>query len=409
MALSSKQTYVIQNSQARINLLTGAVRASKTYTTLYRWIQYVGREAPAEDLLIVGKTQTTAIRNIVRPLQALIGNACKWYPGRNGGECWIFDRMHYVVGANDEASEGKIRGMTCGGALCDEITLWPESFWTMLLSRCSPDGAKIFGATNPDTPYHYLKKDYIDERQNLDIDIDLFTFVLDDNPFLSRSFRENLKKEYRGLWYKRFILGLWVMAEGAVYDTFDENEHTIPLPPAVANEYVVGVDYGTSNPTCFGLFGINRSVRPWIWLEREYYYDSQKGQRQKDDAEYAADFEHWLNNIVPSRIFIDPSAASFKLALQKRKKGYVILDADNEVLDGIRCQSRMLNSGEYKICKRCEQTTTDYGAYLWDKNAQKRGEDKPMKQNDHTKDMERYVLNTVAGGKLLDYDKLTTK
>lgn len=409
MALSAKQAYVIENTHARVNLLTGAVRASKTVCTLYRWIIYVSREAPPEDLLIVGKTQTAAIRNVVRPLQNLIGNACKWFPGRNGGECWIFDRCCYVVGANDEAAEGKIRGMTCGGALCDEITLWPESFFTMLLSRCSPAGSKIFGATNPDTPYHYLKKKYIDEINEINLDMELFTFVLDDNPFIDKDFKENLKKEYRGLWYKRFILGLWVMAEGAVYDSFDENIHVIDNPPAPANEYVVGVDYGTSNPTCFGLFGINRSVRPWIWLEREYYYDSEKGQRQKDDEEYAADFEHWLNNIKPSRTFIDPSAASFKLALQKRKKGYVIVDAINDVLDGIRLQSRMLNNGEYKIVKKCGQTIIDYGAYLWDKNAQKRGEDKPMKQNDHTKDMERYVLMSVAGGSMLDYSKLTTR
>lgn len=408
MALSAKQAYVIRNTNGRVNLLSGAVRASKTHTTLYRWIKYVAEEAPPQDLLIVGKTQTSAVRNIVRPLQELIGNACKWFPGRNGGECWIFDRCCYVVGANDEAAEGKIRGMTCGGALCDEITLWPESFWTMLLSRCSPEESKIFGATNPDTPYHYLKKEYIDVAEELDIDMQLFTFILDDNPFIGEKFKNDLKKEYRGLWYKRFILGLWVMAEGTVYDTFDETIHTILHPPAPANEYVVGVDYGTSNPTTFGLFGINRSVRPWIWLEREYYYDPHKGQRQKDDSELAADFEVWLKNIKPSRVFVDPSAASFKLALQKRKKGYLVLDADNEVLEGIRTQARMLNSGEYAICKCCEQTITDYGAYLWDKNAQKRGEDKPLKQNDHTKDRERYVLHTIAGGKLLDYGMLTT-
>lgn len=401
MALSQKQIDSIRRSTSRINLWEGSVRASKTYASLYRWIQYIGNEAPPEDLLIIGKTQGSAVRNIVKPLQTLIGESCRWFPGKQ--ECYIFDRCCYVVGANDEKSEGKIRGMTCGGALGDEVTLWPESFWTMLLSRCSPDDAKIFAGTNPDNPYHYLKKSFID-RVN-DLDMSVFHFILDDNPFISRKFKEDLKKEYRGLWFKRFILGLWVMAEGAVYDFFDENTHVISRPPGVATDYVVSVDYGTSNPTAFILFGINRNCKPWIWAEREYYYDSKESGRQKDDAEYASDFVDWLGGTNLRAIVIDPSAASFKAAL--RKKGqFVLRDAINDVIEGIRCQHSFLVNGNYAICECCEHTIVDYGAYLWDQNAAKRGEDKPLKQNDHTKDAERYALYTLFGPKTLDYSKL---
>lgn len=404
--ISVKQADSIRRANARINIWEGAVRSSKTWASLYRWIRYCGdKNTPTEDLLIVGRTERAVSRNIIKPMQLLLGNDnCRWYPGK--GECYVFDRCCHVVGASDERAEGKIRGMTAGGALGDELTLWPESFFTMLLSRLSPDNSKFFGATNPDNPYHYLKKNYIDREAELDMQV--FSFQLDDNPFLSKKFKENLKKEYRGLWYKRFVEGLWVMAEGAVYDFFNEDEHVIIRPPAPAKSYVVGVDYGTSNPTCFILFGLNYDCHPKIWAEREYYHDSQASGRQKDDAEYAEDFVKFVGNTPVDCVIMDPSAASFKAAL-KKKGMFMVRDADNDVLNGIRTQSRLLASGEYKVCDKCEHTKMDYGAYLWDKNAMKRGEDKPIKQHDHTKDVERYVLQTLEGPDSINYERLTRK
>jgi PBSX family phage terminase large subunit len=403
MRLSKKQVDSISRSTSRLNIWEGAVRSSKTWGTLIRWLRYLPI-APKEDLLIIGRTERSAVRNIIRPMQQLIGDECQWFPGK--GECYIFGRCHYVIGASDERAEGKIRGMSAGGALCDEITLWPESFWVMLLSRLSPDNAQLFGSTNPDNPYHFLKKEYINRVHELDMS--LFSFKLDDNPFLSDKFKNALKSEFRGLWYKRFIEGLWVVAEGAVYDFWDENEHTIVRPPAVAKSYAVGVDYGTGNPTAFGLFGINYDAMPCIWMEKEYYYDSQASGRQKDDAEYADDFVKWIGNTNVVSVIIDPSAASFKAAL-KKKRPFVIRDADNSVLDGIRTQARLLCNGSYKLCKCCEHSIMDYGAYLWDKNAMKRGEDKPLKQHDHTKDMERYVLHTLEGPDRLNYERLNRR
>jgi PBSX family phage terminase large subunit len=406
MAVSEIQARSIRAANSRLNIWEGAVRSSKTIASLYRWIQFCGSpKTPKDDLLIVGRTERSTVRNVVRPLERMLGNNCNYLPGK--AECWIFDRCCHVIGASDERSEGKIRGMTAGGAYGDEITLWPESFWVMLLSRLSPDDAAFFGSTNPDNPYHYLKKGFLNRRAELDMSV--FKFKLDDNPFLSKRFKDNLKKEYLGLWYKRFILGLWVMAEGAIYDFFDEDEHTIIKPPGIAKQYYVGIDYGTGNPTCFLLFGVHPLLNPRIWCEREYYYDSQNAGRQKDDAEYADDFVKWLGNIKPTALIIDPSAASFKVALAK-KGMFNIVDADNEVLTGIRTQSRLLGSGEYKICSCCNHTIEDYGAYLWDKNAAKKGEDKPLKQNDHSKDPERYILNTLEGPESsLVYYKMLTK
>jgi PBSX family phage terminase large subunit len=403
MSLSVKQVDSIQRSTKHMNIWEGAVRSSKTWGTLFRWLKYVPT-APKEDLVMIGRTERSVVRNLIRPLQSLIGNECQWYPGR--GEAYVFGRCHVVLGASDERAEGKVRGMTAGGALCDEITLWPESFWIMLLSRLSPDNAQLFGSTNPDNPYHYLKKDYLDQKKNLDLES--FQFKLDDNPFISQKFKDNLKREYRGLWYKRFIEGLWVVAEGAIYDFFSEDEHVIVKPPAKAKSYVVGIDYGTGNPCVFGLFGINYDAMPFIWLEKEYYYDSQLAGRQKDDGEYADDLIKWLGNTNIDSIIIDPSAASFKATL--RKKGlFVIRDADNDVLNGIRTQARLLCNGSYKICECCEHSIIDYSAYLWNKNSAKRGEDKPLKQHDHTKDMERYILHTLEGPDSINYARFNKR
>jgi PBSX family phage terminase large subunit len=407
MILSPKQKKVIRLSNARLNILEGSVRSSKTVAFLWRWIKYVGG-APPGDLLMIGKSMGSLYRNLVRPLQDLLGNQMDYFPGKHEIDLW--GRKIFCFGAYDEGSEGTLRGMTAAGALGDELTLWPKSFFMTLLARLSVKGAQFFGTTNPDSPYHYIKTDFLDRE-----DLNLYQehFVIDDNPFLDPQYVEDLKKEYVGLWYKRFIEGLWVQAEGAVYDFFDEATHTkdlFALPRA--QSHGVAVDYGTDNPTCFLLFGERQSdiittpKMPRCWCMKEYYYDSKKTSRQKTDEEYADDFVDFIKGVEPGNIYIDPSALSFITALKRRGIAN-IRDTDNSVIDGIRTQASMLKNGDYVVCRGCRQTIQDYGAYCWDARAQKNGEDKPLKQNDHTKDPERYYLYNRYGVKKLNYERLT--
>jgi PBSX family phage terminase large subunit len=385
----------IRDSTARINIWSGPVRSSKTVHSLIRWLEFI-LTAPPGDLAMVGKTEDTLERNILRPLERATDGAFSFSKGSHVFR--LGNREGFLFGANDEKAEGKIRGVTLAGVYGDELSLWPEGFFKQSLARLSVTGAKFFGTTNPDSPYHWLKTGYIDREGELDLRH--FTWPLDLNTFLDPDYIANLKREYTGLWYDRFILGLWKLAEGAVYDFFNEDAHTLESAPAPATEYVVACDYGTSNATVFGLFGINRSVRPYCWMEREYHHSGRDTGHSKTDDEYADDFVKWLAEgreepLKPKRVLLDPSAASFKAAL--RKRGYTVQDANNDVVDGIRTQARMLKAGEYAILKSCKQTIRDYGAYLWDKRAQERGEDKPLKQNDHTKDCERYFLHTTFG------------
>lgn len=403
LELSRLQKEFLNDSNARINVLVGAVRSGKTFVSLMRWLSYI-QEAPQGNLVMIGRTATTIKHNIIDELCDFIGTDAKYYIGKN--ELNIWGRRIYLVGASDERAETKIRGSTFSGAYVDEGTLIPESFLTMLLSRLSIPDAKLFITTNTDSPFHWLKKNYLDRKEELNLKI--WNFGLDDNPSLTEQFKHDLKLEYRGLWYKRYIDGDWCLAQGTIYDFFDESLHTIMYEPGRAREYLVGVDYGTTNPCAFILFGYNTEHYPNIWAEKEYYYDSSKHNRQKTDSEYAEDLKRFIEGYAIKGIYIDPSAASFKLECQ-RIDIRNIYDAENEVLDGIRFVGSLFNKGMLKICKSCPNLIKEMQSYVWDQKSKDRGKDEPLKANDHLCDASRYALFTRFGKILFTERRMTAQ
>lgn len=297
------------------------------------------------------------------------------------------------MGASDVKAEAAIRGSTYAAALVDEATVIPEPVFRQLTYRLSKKGARCYITTNPDSPYHWFKQDYLNKAGLPDIDLKLWQFNFDDNPSLDPAYIRRIKAESQGLWYKRFIEGLWVLAEGAIYDFFEDALHIIPHAPNMAREYTVGVDYGTTNPCVFTMVGYNPETFPQLWLEKEYYYDSKKSNRQKTDSEYAADMFRFIEGMPVKAIYIDPSAASFKNEM--RRAGIQnIFDADNDVMNGIRVTGELLNAGTFKVCKVCKNAIAEFSNYIWDANAAKNGVEKPLKQHDHVMDALRYVLYT---------------
>jgi len=391
---SRKAYRSIVESVARLNFWEGSVRSGKTISSIVRWLDFV-RTAPTNGrLLMVGRTQGTLKRNIIDPILDMVGKDAHY--NRGTGELHLFGRVVDTMGASDERAQEKIRGATIAGAYGDEVTLWPESFFKMLLSRLSVRGAKFFGTTNPDSPYHWLKVEYLERARELGIRV--FHFTLDDNPNLDPDYVKALKREYTGLWFKRFILGLWVLADGVVFDMFDEARHVVDVSAILAaqgkdrfDRYFVACDYGTSNPCTFGLYGYNAG-KPPVYLVKEYYYDSAKKGRQKTDGEYADDLKVFLGDLRPVALYVDPSAASFITELGKR--GLNVTPADNDVLNGIRFVGNMLTQAAFLVDKGCTHTIQEFGGYLWDAKAQKRGEDKPLKERDHAMDRNRYGLYT---------------
>lgn len=421
--LVGKQLDSVNLATARLNIWEGSVRSSKTVSSLIAWLKYV-RQGPPGNLLMAGKTERTLKRNIIDPLVEMLGKSrCRLVAG--SGELWLLGRRVYLAGANDERAQEKIRGLTLAGAYVDEVSTVPSSFWSMLLSRLSVDGAQLLGTTNPDSPAHWLKRDYLDRASTwLDhsgkllryegddrLDLARFSFRLADNPHLSRAYVDSLSKEFVGLWRKRFIEGLWVAAEGAVYDMWDEDKHVTDLVPPVTQWLCAGVDYGTTNPFHAVLIGIGAEADPRTGARRECLYgvsewrwDSRQKHRQLTDAEYAGKFREWLNEVRfpgthlrgprPEYVVIDPSAASFKA--QMFQDGWNVADGDNEVLDGIRLVSSLLAAGRLKFSRTgCPALIEEFPAYSWDDKAAKAGLDKVVKVGDHGLDATRYGTFTT--------------
>lgn len=394
LPLSDKQLVSYVESNSRLNIWEGSVRSGKSYISIIRFIKELREGAPGH-AMIVGPTRDSIQRNILVPMCEFLHIPI---PTPKTMQMNLFGRIIYFVGANDERAQRKIQGSTLAIAYVDEMSLIPYGFIKMLQSRLSVTGARLFATTNPDNPFHWLKTEFF---ENESLDLTRWSFRIEDNPSLDDTYINALKNEYTGLWYKRYIEGQWVLADGTVYDFFDEEQHVINYANKPAEYYIVGIDYGTTNPCVFVLIGYNQNHFPNLWLEREYYYDSKKAGRQKTDTEYAEDLRDFIAGRNISAIYLDPSAASFRAELLRIGIDDV-LDADNDVLNGIRFQSQLLSNGTYKICKRCTSTIREYGTYVWDTKASEKGEDKPRKEHDHSLDAQRYALYTHFGNSLGD-------
>ena len=403
LTVSRKQFVSIKEANARYNIWIGAVRSGKTFASLLAFEDFC-KDGPPGEFMIIGKSRETIKRNILYPLRRLLGDRFRFYIGK--GEAILYGRTIHIVGANDERAVGKIQGSTLAGAYVDEITVIPEGVFEMLKSRLSVKGARLYGSTNPESPFHWFKKKFLDRAA--DLDLKTWDFRIEDNPSLDPLFIENIKKEYQGLWYSRYIEGAWVLAEGTIFDFFDQNVHCIDYPPGAAEYYICGVDYGTSNPTVFSLIGYSSLTQPNRWLEKEYYWDGRKEQRQKSDSDYAKDLQKFLTGYNVRAIYLDPSAVSFRVELNMQGfRG--IIDAKNDVLDGIRYHINQLTTGTFRVCKGCKHAIHEYQTYRWDEKACARGEDKPKKDQDHCMDAIRYALYTEwfkAEGKRLSAEDI---
>lgn len=374
---------------ARLNIWDGSVRSAKTTTSLLKLRELIRVAPEGGPGLMVGKTERTLYRNIIMPLKEIYGDKhIRWTAGTAEGR--LFGRTVVGVGANDERAEQKIRGMTAAFIYGDELSLWPEGFWNMALSRMSLSGAALLGTTNPDSPNHYLRQKFLSRSGELDLDHRHFT--LRDNPHLPPEFVEELEKEYTGLWRKRFIEGLWVLAEGVVYSMLDEEKHLVDELPELVMHWSCG-DYGTANPSVF--LRLSLGVDGVMYCHDEWRWDSRKKAKQLTDAEQSQHYRDWATRNVfwaPQRFYLDPSAKSF--ALQLWRDGVQgVIPADNEVLSGVRNVATLLSTGHLKFHR---QSTVDLWneltGYAWDDTAQKRGEDKPMKVDDHGPDALRYGI-----------------
>jgi len=400
--MSRKQIRSIMECNARINLWSGAVSSGKTIASLMAFLFAVAR-APENGLVfIVGRTLDTVGRNIMEPLTQPFGpfgpvsRFITYTQGANRAK--VFGRTVYLVGANDVLAEGRIRGATAALIYIDEATLIPESFFTMCLSRLRVPGAKLLATTNPDGPMHWLRRRFMLNRQ---LNMRQWHFTLDDNPSLTPSYVQSLKAEYTGLFYDRFILGRWCLAEGAVYSAWNPDRHVVDELPPISDWIGVGIDYGTVNPFAAELLALGGDGR--LYLAGEWYYDSKVKRRELSDAEYAEQVKRWLlsiplpggqRGVEPGWVVMDPSAASMRTALL----GYGIQSvlADNAVMPGIRQLGSLIATDRFRVHKSCQGFIDEIPGYSWDADKAEKGEDAPLPVNDHALDAVRYVARTTA-------------
>lgn len=403
-------------STARINIWHGSVRSTKTINANFRWLDYVARDAPEGPLLFGGKTKDTIVRNVIDPMQQVVGHRALRVVGNNA---YLFGRKIHIISGNDEGSEKRVQGLTLAGAYLDEISTLPEGYFKMVLSRLSTPGSKLFGTTNPDSPNHWLKTEFLDKEAELNavarpfgqVGLRQFHFNLDDNPHLDPAYVASLKAEYGGpgtLFYMRFIDGRWVLAEGAIYDMWQESLHVTPFlpPPEDVARAWLGIDYGTSNPfVALLLLHVTKPV-DHILVAREWRWDSKRRNRQLTDAEYSEALALWLSSpecapyVQPARdlpsgnlerIYVDPSAASFQRQLHV-DGFHGVNGANNDVLDGIRAVASLRARRLLLVHDSCDGLKEEIPSYVWDPKQQAKGQDAPNKENDHGPDAERYGI-----------------
>lgn len=386
--LNPKQNEYIRNANRRWNLKIGAVRSGKTFADIVYIIP--ARLRAVKDMqglnVIIGVSEATIERNVLQPMRELytseiVGNI------NSKNIAIVCGVPVYCLGAEKASQVSKIQGSSIKYCYGDEIAKWSPSVFTMLQSRLDKPYSKFDGSCNPEYPSHWLKQ-FID---NPNIDSYIQKYTIFDNPALSKEFVENLCKEYEGtVFYQRYILGEWTLAEGLVYPMFREALENAPDSPA--EQYALSIDYGTLNAFAGLLWG--KYGRSW-YLLKEYYYSGRDTGQQMTDEEYADALDAFTEGIgsqdykIPT--IIDPSAASFITLLRKRGK-YRVIPADNDVRNGIIETARALKNGCLKIPPSNVNTIRELEGYVWDDKA---GEDRPVKIADHACDSMRYFVKTL--------------
>lgn len=389
--ISEKQKKILAFPYSKYDALIcdGAVRSGKTSIMMWAFVDWAMREFNGQRFGICGKTVDSAIKNIVVPFLSMTlakeRYMLRWRRAYKILEVGYGNKTNYfeVFGGKDESSFALIQGRTLAGVLLDEVVLMPRSFVEQALTRCSVDGARLWFSCNPDTPQHWFYTEWIckaHEHNALHLH-----FEMTDNLGLSKKTLERYQTMFTGVFYDRYIRGLWVAAEGLIYE-FGEQQITDDIPDC--GEYYISVDYGTLNPFSAGLWCVadGKAVRI-----AEYYYSGRDKKAQKTDEEYCDEIIKLAGDKPIKHIIVDPSAASFITAL-RRRGAFSVRDAKNDVLDGIRITGRMLKNGQILIHRSCKDSIREFGLYRWDDDATA---DKPIKENDHAMDEIRYFANTV--------------
>ena len=372
----------------------GAMRSGKTIGCIAGFLLWSQESFSGEAFILAGKTMGALRKNVIQPMLQILkawGWPCRYIRSGAESRLEIGENFYYLYSAGNETGKNALQGLTAAGCYADEAALFPESFLNQMIGRCSVPGARIWMNCNPGSPVHFVKTEWIDKRTEKNLI--RIHFMMDDNPALSVKIKERYRSMYSGVFYRRFVLGEWCIADGLVYPMFNRERHILDEIPEDHKpqygrkiSYYVSVDYGTSNPTAAGLWSFNGITAVMI---KEFYYDGRKNGRL-DDLQLYERLDKWIGNMPVEFIIVDPSAASF-ITMIRRHARYIVKGADNDVLDGIRVMTTFLNTRRIFFLKECTNIQREFELYSWDEDK----EDTVVKEADHCLDQARYFCYGV--------------
>ncbi len=383
----------------------GSVRSGKTAAMSCGFVLWAMNCFDGENFAICGNTVQAVERNIVTVIQQMT-DITYYFRLKYLGSKHILtvsgggrENHFYIFGGKDESSYKLVQGITLAGVLFDEVALMPESFVQQAIARTlSVDGAKLWFNCNPDSPEHWFYKEWVEKADKGErTDVLHIHFEMRDNPVMTPEKIEKTTSLFRGAFYDRYILGLWVVAEGLVYTMFRKELH-IGVPDHLQGDFFISIDYGTMNPTSMGLWLLTHDGH--AYRLRESYYDGRKEGVPRTDEEHYTALEALAGDLPIDSVIVDPSAASFIECIHRHGK-FRVIKADNAVLDGIQDTATLLGLGRLHFSEECEDILREFGLYRWDTKKTK-GDDEVVKANDHAMDDMRYFVRNAMWRVLRD-------
>lgn len=389
--LSEKQAEIIKFISEPDDTLIcdGAVRSGKTVVMIMAFVIWAMTHFENTNFAICGKTVGNVEKNVLRPLFEIEGLPYTFSYRRSDSmlavNCGGIKNNFYVYGGKDESSYMLIQGITLAGVFFDEVALMPRSFVEQAISRTLTfDNSKLWFNCNPDSPSHWFYEGYIAE---IPPGAKRLHFLMEDNPIMTEEKIKKAKSKFTGVFYDRYVNGLWVVAQGLVYKVFDEGKNIEEVSPTDGMWYI-SMDYGTLNPCSMGLWCVKDGIAHRV---DEYYYDGRKKGVQKTDEDYYGELEKLAGDRNIQCLVIDPSAASF-IATVRRHGRFAVRKAKNDVIPGINATATLISDGKVIINRKCSDILREFKTYRFDENAPC---DRVIKENDHAMDDMRYFCYTI--------------
>lgn len=379
----------------------GSVRSGKTMSMTIGFVLWSMTRFDKEIFALCGKTIASLKRNVIMPMQKWLEGIASIRTNQSGNYLDITmngkTNRYYLFGGKDESSYQLIQGMTLAGVLFDEVALMPRSFVEQALARCSVNGSKFWFNCNPEHPEHWFYQEWVDKQSEKTAEKHRLHlhFTMEDNLSLAPEVRERYERMYSGVFYDRYIRGLWVVAEGIVYPMFDKSKH-VGVPEHLQGDYFISIDYGTMNPTSMGLWC--RTNDGHAYRLRESYYDGRKAAHPRTDEEHYKALCALAEGYHVQSVIVDPSAASFIECIHRHGK-FRVKKADNAVIPGIQDTAVLLDAGRLHFSEECTDILREFGLYRWD---EKKQEDTVIKENDHAMDDMRYFVRAEMWRTLRD-------